>query len=81
VLKVPLNSNQSITLFYTLYTIVTLHFHIHQAFVLTGVLVGFANISSATHCSCVRPMSDSFQPCWKCHLRQWVLQPIFVSFA
>jgi len=37
---------------------------------LTDALVGFTHISLASHRACTGPMSNSFQPCWKCHLRQ-----------
>lgn len=39
-------------------------------FVLTDVSVGFAHVSLASHGAVARPVSDSLQPRWKCHLRQ-----------
>jgi len=40
--------------------------------ILTDILVGFTNISFATHCASTGPMPDPFQPCRKCNLRKWV---------
>jgi len=54
------------------YYLLQFYVHFYVTFDLTDISVGFTHISFAAHCAGAGPMPDSFQPRWKCYLRQWV---------